>query len=91
MADTIDLLIEIADNMQLSIGDNYHTIELIKILFTEKSKLSNRDYFDLGKQYDRMIGFIYKTKKINDREMYMAAVNEMRIKCYGSYQVSALK
>lgn len=87
---TLQLLEELTLLMHPDLGVDNHTNNLIKVLFTEKAKLASRDYFDLGKYYDRMVSLIQTRIEEKKRWKYMSAVITMKHRCYGAYQVSAI-
>jgi len=87
----LELLIALSIMLHPHLGADNYTAKLITALYTDKSKLSNRDYFDLGKYYDRMVVVIQT--EITDQNIkweYLKAVMAMKQKCYGPYCLSGV-
>lgn len=86
----LNKLCELSKMMHPHLGEDNHTYRLILVLYTNKTKLASRDFFDLGKYYDRMMGLIETNISEDKRYDYVSAVLNMKHRCYGAYQASAL-
>jgi uncharacterized hydantoinase/oxoprolinase family protein len=90
-ANTLQILEELSVMMHPNLGADNHTLRLIKVLYSDKSKLTPRDFFDLGKYYDRMVALVQTRIEEKQKFEYLSAVINLKHTCYGAFLASSIR
>lgn len=75
------LLIELGTKLHPHLGEDNHTNRLLKQLFSggeQKQSLTSRDYFDIGKYYDRMLRIAADDKENPKYADYIHALVDLK-------------